>query len=698
MKEENHTFKKNLLKKNQNSKLFKRISILSIIFLISYITIGLLLSNQPYFCTIFAYTMIAILYFMVTFSLFLATRHVKKYGQRTQLAWGLLTFSVLLSTVASVMWAIIIIYFNLNPATSVADLFYLLFFPVFLLGIFVFPSTRKNNHQRYKAYFDIGMVLFSAFLVIYTFFISPAAEFYQGDLLKLVFSLAYVVAGLLLLWALLDLIFNRIKINMQTPFIILVLGIFILTITSTLYAYQLITGTYVPGDAGDVGWLVGYTILGLAGAAQFTNFNINRNRHITRFLSWHYSYHWTPYLALAGIFISYSLLIWAVNTSNPNLLFLEAGSGVLIFMVITRQIVSIRENRDLYHQAQKEIKTRRKVEESLQKSESLYRTIFENTGTATLIIDKKNRLCLTNSEFERITGYSQEEVLEKTWQDLVDKESQKIIEELHKDMNRDYDHTPRTVEIKFIDKEGMVKDGFLIFTLIPGTEDFLASLLDMTQRKKDHELVKKSLKEKEVLLKEIHHRVKNNLMIISSLLNLQSHYIDDKEHLEIFRESQSRANSMALIHERLYKSSDLKSIDFGDYIQNLAREIFHSYSTTDSEINLIVDVEEVMLDIDNAIPLGLILNELLTNSMKYAFPQGESGEIKVKFSKKDKTYTLIVEDNGVGFPPRFDYKNTDSLGLQLINNLTAQISGELELDTTNGTCFKIEFLESGFHD
>ncbi len=219
------------------------------------------------------------------------------------------------------------------------------------------------------------------------------------------------------------------------------------------------------------------------------------------------------------------------------------------------------------------------------------------------------------------------------------------------------------------------------------------SLRDITERKNIELKLKKSLEEKEMLLKEIHHRVKNNLMIISSLLNLQSQYIKDKASQDIFKESQNRARSMALIHERLYQSTDLKRIDFGEYITSLATELFHTYVSAPSLIEQKINVEDILLDINTAIPLGLIVNELITNSLKHAFPEGKNGEINIDFHSKDDQYELTVKDNGIGFPEDIDFQNTDSLGLRIVNSLTEQIDGEITLDTNNGTKFKITFKE-----
>jgi PAS domain S-box-containing protein len=227
-----------------------------------------------------------------------------------------------------------------------------------------------------------------------------------------------------------------------------------------------------------------------------------------------------------------------------------------------------------------------------------------------------------------------------------------------------------------------------------GTVKILGVNQDITELKRTQDEIKRALEEKEMLLKEIHHRVKNNLMVISSLLNLQSRYIKDKEARSIFQESQNRAKSMALIHERLYRSTDLKRIDFGDYIRTLGTDLYHTYVPARNKIKLNMELENLMVDINTTVPLGLIVNELITNSMKHAFLGIDEGEINIEFHKNDNDeFILIVEDNGKGLPAGLDFRNTETLGFQLVNNLTAQIDGNIELDRSHGTRFEITFHE-----
>lgn len=224
-------------------------------------------------------------------------------------------------------------------------------------------------------------------------------------------------------------------------------------------------------------------------------------------------------------------------------------------------------------------------------------------------------------------------------------------------------------------------------------ETFVRQASVTLQRLQTEDQIKASLKEKEVLLREIHHRVKNNLQIISSLLNLQSRYIKDKQVLHVFQESQDRIKSMVLIHKKLYQSKDLARIDFAEYVRSLIADLFRSYKADYDLITLKTNIDDVFLGIDTAIPCGLIINELVSNSLKYAFGDGQ-GEIRIDLhSEKEGKFTLIVSDSGVGFPEDLDFRNTESLGLQLACTLVDQLQGTIGLDRTGGTKFKIAFTE-----
>jgi len=212
------------------------------------------------------------------------------------------------------------------------------------------------------------------------------------------------------------------------------------------------------------------------------------------------------------------------------------------------------------------------------------------------------------------------------------------------------------------------------------------------ERKQNEEQIKASLNEKEILLKEIHHRVKNNLQVIISLLNLQANTISNEEIKEIFEESQDRIKAMAIIHEKLYQSKNFEEIDFAGYIKNLTDYLLHSYNIQGKNVSIQTDSENIPVDIDMAVPLGLIINELVTNAFKYAFKNKTQGKITVGLHNNGKDHLILeVADNGIGISPDINYRNTNSLGLQLVCSLTQQIEGTIELKNDNGTSFCITF-------
>ena len=205
------------------------------------------------------------------------------------------------------------------------------------------------------------------------------------------------------------------------------------------------------------------------------------------------------------------------------------------------------------------------------------------------------------------------------------------------------------------------------------------------------ELIRATLNERETLLKEIHHRVKNNLQIVSSLLSLQAAQATEPETIDTLNESQTRIRSIALIHEKLYSSSSLAEIDFGNYVQSLVNELLPMFNVPFGVITTTVDIENVQLDVDTAIPCALIINELVSNSLKHAFPDGRAGAVTIALERANGAHALTVADNGIGFPADVDFQATDSLGMQLVVALVNQLGGTIELNRENGTAFVISF-------
>lgn len=231
-------------------------------------------------------------------------------------------------------------------------------------------------------------------------------------------------------------------------------------------------------------------------------------------------------------------------------------------------------------------------------------------------------------------------------------------------------------------------------TALQNAQLYEQAQLDITERRRAEQQLKTSLEDKDVLLKEIHHRVKNNLQVISSLLYLQARHAQDPHTFSMFLESQHRVRSMALVHETLYRTEDLARVDFARYVHSLTSHLLQSYSNPSRPIHLSIQVDDVSLGIDLAVPCGLIINELVSNSLKHAFPDGAEGAIDIQLRQApDGQRTLTVRDNGVGLPQGFSIRSTKTLGLQLVNRLVSQLEGSVELSRERGTTITITFSE-----
>jgi PAS domain S-box-containing protein len=347
------------------------------------------------------------------------------------------------------------------------------------------------------------------------------------------------------------------------------------------------------------------------------------------------------------------------------------------------------------------IKERKKMEEALCDSEEKYRTLFESDPNYMVLVGLDGVILDVNDATLSFSGLSKERLIGERFTDLgffPEEDAQLQVKNLFLAIKEE---NVQAFQCKIINKTGGYS--WIESQLVPlEKEGEIASILviatDITERKIATDQLKSSLMEKEVLLKEIHHRVKNNMQIISSLLNLQTHHVhDDKIAVDVLKESQNRVKSMAMIHEKLYQSKNFTNIKFDEYIERLISELFYSYNIRKDKIKPSLKVEKVKLNIETAVPCGLIISELISNSLKHAFPGGE-GELNLSLKTIGDKYELIISDNGIGFPKDLDFENTESLGLQLVNSLVKQIDGEITLDKTHGTKFTIVFKELEYQD
>lgn len=341
-----------------------------------------------------------------------------------------------------------------------------------------------------------------------------------------------------------------------------------------------------------------------------------------------------------------------------------------------------------------DISDRKQMEEALQKSELLYRTTINSLSDYIHVVDPELRFILFNRSYLEFF----KELNLKT--NAMDQTIFDVFTFLPDRVRDEYHQVFETGETLITEEETTI-DGIDYITetrKIPvktneKVEKVITVIRDITERKRADEQLRASLQEKEMLLKEIHHRVNNNFQIITSMLSLQENSIKDEESLKLLREPKNRIRSMALIHERLYRSKDLASIDFAEYINIVTREIYQTYHCDPSRVTLHINAEKIMLGIERAIPCGLIVNELVSNAIKHAFPPKiKKGEISITLKEQNNTVHLTISDNGVGIPDSIDIQKVNSVGLKLVNRLTdTQLSGDIQLNRRNGTAFSITF-------
>ena len=350
---------------------------------------------------------------------------------------------------------------------------------------------------------------------------------------------------------------------------------------------------------------------------------------------------------------------------------------------------------------QNEITEHERTEEALRESEGRFLQMAEKIDEVFWLNSSDlSKTIYISPAYETVWGRTRKSLYEQpaSWLDAVYPGDKKRVYANVEARRKEGFLSGSELEYRIVRPDGTIRwirsRSFPIWNSFGAVHRIVGLAQDITARKRVEEQIQASLKEKEVLLKEVHHRVKNNMQIIASLLDLQSESLTDSVTRQIFQESQNRVRSMALIHEHLYQSEDLARIDAAQYIQDLVYSLFNSYETQSESIISKLDVDEIFLEVDTAIPCGLILNELISNALKHAFPDGRAGEICINLhSNQEKQLTLSVRDNGVGLPEELDFRNTESLGLQLVCTLTAQLKGTITLDSSRGTAFQITFTE-----
>ncbi len=401
-------------------------------------------------------------------------------------------------------------------------------------------------------------------------------------------------------------------------------------------------------------------------------------------------------------------------------------SGRMIPVEIT--VMPIKSSgKTFYFSIVRDITEEKNIQKDLIRSEKRYRTFFENAGISIWeedfsgavkildslrasgvkdlrkyiekhpdfifsVIDKIKVLDINNETLNLMEANSKDQIL-GSLDKMFDLSEEKVIRE---ELIAIWNKQERFVsEINFATLKKKKVTAMLNMKFPREKEEFksiIVSIIDITKLKKTEDLLKNALEDKKILLKELHHRTKNNMQMIGSLLTLKSGYTDNDSVIEIFEDMKNRINSMSIVHEKLYQSDSLHSIHLNEYIDDIIITLKNSYLMSGSQITIDSSMEDVIVPIDKAIPMGIILNELLANVFKYAFPDGRPGTVKISLKKNGNMLNFRLKDNGVGVPEGFDFRKHDSLGMKLVFSIAEdQLGGRIRYTAKRGITWLLDF-------
>ena len=345
-----------------------------------------------------------------------------------------------------------------------------------------------------------------------------------------------------------------------------------------------------------------------------------------------------------------------------------------------------------------DVTDRKQAEEALLREKARAENYLAIAGSIIVALDSEHRVSLINQAGCQALGYAREELLGEDWIALVipPEDRERVHEIFHRLMAGESVGVEHVGDHQVLRKDGVrrwvVWHNTVVRDELGRINGTLSSGEDVTERREAEQRVKTSLQEKEVLLREIHHRVKNNLQVISSLLTLEAHHHRGASGVQLFADTQSRIQAMALVHDKLYQSDNLAMIDLGTYIRDLAAGLQAVNASDHRDVRVVIESDAIGLTVDTAMSCGLVLNELLTNAFKYAFPAARSGEIRVEAHRLEGGQVgILVGDDGVGLPPEIGLGSRGTLGLQLVRAITNQLRGEVAIERDPGTRFRIRF-------
>ena len=382
--------------------------------------------------------------------------------------------------------------------------------------------------------------------------------------------------------------------------------------------------------------------------------------------------------------------------TGPDELTLRRKDGSSIIVEINTSVVR-RHGQPVVVGFVRDVTERKQAEEKLRESEKQYRELYDFLPIPVYEMDLEANITAANRAIFKAFRATEEDFKKgfNAWKLLSPEDVQRSRVNIQKLLTGE---AIEGTEYVFTRLDGSTFPAIVVSSVIFDRGRPLGlrgAIIDITERKQAEDSVQTALREKEILLREIHHRVKNNMQVISSLFNLQAGQITAENARRVLKEGQLRIRSMALVHEKLYQSRDLSKIDFADYLRSLAAHLFHFYRVEAGRIRLeTTHLEPVYLSVNSAVPSGLLVNELVSNSLKHAFPADRKGTVEIGLRRdEDGRVELRVADDGVGLPGSLDFRRTESLGLQIVNLLADQLGGTIELGDGNGTDIRISFRE-----
>lgn len=609
-----------------------------------------------------------------------ATWWTYKNNEKVLKTWMLVTAGLFLYFMANFLYFLLRDYLGLISLPSLVDTLYIVAYPLLMLGILTL--MEKPYRLKLKSFLDSIIVSVSVMFIIWFPLIWPVIEPSQPDTPSMIFSLSYLFLDLLLLLVTQVVLFSEKKKISTISLFLVSLGIFSQVVGDMVFAYQVVVPNLLYLWLANTFYTLTIILIALAVLSYINKVEMDIKNKLSFYSALSPYNDWISYLPLVLVLFTYSLLI--ITTPDAALIW---GVGIIVVLVILRQVIFLNDLK----RAQITLKRNKEV---ISKRKEQLDFITSNMLDIISESDANGVLKYVSPSTQQLLGYHPQELVGHSLYELIHPDDQeKVRQTIKKSINATeglrVESRLKTAEGKYIwiettGKPVVDENGF---------RGFIYSGRDITEQKKSAEYIKKSLEEKEALLREIHHRVNNNLQVISSLLSLQSDNVRDPRDHELFVESQNRVRSMAMIHEKLYQSDKFNSINFRDYLKTLINRLIYDYSQDLGHIDLELDIENVELNIETSVPCGLIINELVSNSLKHAFPQGRNGKIIVKFHKIKDKYVLMVGDNGIGPLEKSVLESSKKLGFNLVKSLIKQLDASLEILESEGTLYRITFAE-----